>query len=282
MEVLKSAVERAWDARSRVEAGRYDAHCVERAAAEQPEPAQPPGGLEASGARALWSSLPLALATAGAATRGSATGAARPVFAELAARVLGAMAQNGWRHVGVTSPGRGAGRTTVAANLALGLAARRGCRTVLLDLDLAAPGQAAAFGLEAIDWPMARFLSGAVPSAAFLRRTGVSLAVGLNGERAAEPEAVLSDPRTGARIEAMTAELAPGAVVSDLPPLLDGGAALGLLDSLDAVLLVLPAGRAEAAEVEAAERLIAESTAAFLGVVLNAAGKAGRPHPDRR
>lgn len=198
------------------------------------------------------------------------TDPAHRAFDLLRTRLLAVLAARGWSRVGITSARRGAGRSMVAANLALSLGRRRGCRTVLLDLDLGAPGLADCLGLGAHDWSMARYLTGAVPSELFLSRIGDSLAVGLNSERVHDAALLLHDPRTAARLDALADEFSPTAVLCDMPPLLETDDALGFLGALDAVLIVAPAGEVSADDLAECERLL-EDGPAFLGVVLNRA-----------
>lgn len=198
------------------------------------------------------------------------TDPAHRAFDLLRTRLLAVLQARGWRRVGITSPRRGAGRSMVAANLGLSLGRRRGCRTVLLDLDLGAPGLAECLGLGAHDWAMARYLTGAIPSELFLSRIGDNLAVGLNSERVHDPALLLHDPRTASRLDGLVDEFSPTAVLCDLPPLLESDEALGFLGALDAVLIVVQAGTASADDLAECERLI-EGGPAFLGVVLNQA-----------
>jgi Mrp family chromosome partitioning ATPase len=103
--------------------------------------------------------------------------------------------ERGWRRVAVTSPTRGCGKSTVAANLALSLSRRPSGRTVLLDLDLRRPGQAGAVRAARAPLPMRDLLSGRAPPAeAQLIRAGRGLALGLNGRAEAAAAELLLEP----------------------------------------------------------------------------------------
>lgn len=214
------------------------------------------------------------------------TDPAHVAFDKLRTRLLRLMAEQGWRRVMVTSPGKGCGKTVVAANLAMSLARHGAARTLLVDLDLGAPRLARRLGLGAVPLSLADWLSSDAPVRSHFIRAGPSLAVCLNTEPAPHSAELLQDARTARRLGEAIAALDPAAVIHDVPPLLTTDDALGFLPQVDCVLLVAAAGHTTSEEIEECERLLAGNTH-FLGVLLNKcaeppAGNFRHSHPDHR
>jgi Mrp family chromosome partitioning ATPase len=194
---------------------------------------------------------------------------ASAVFDSLRTRLWHLCQQNGWRRVLITSPRAGAGKSLVAANLALALGRRTGGRAVLVDLALAAPGLAGLFGVtDAGD--LSAYLFGESPLEQHFHRMGPGLALGFAG--VAVPGACdhWHAPAVRRRLDEITARLEPDLALFDAPPLLGGDGAIALLPRVDAALLVVDATRDTASEIAASKALI-EETCPLAGIVLNRA-----------
>lgn len=190
-------------------------------------------------------------------------------FDLLRTRLLQGLKARGWRRVAVTSATKGCGKTFVAANLALSLARRPSCRTVLLDLDLRIPNLFRVLGLQGIG-PIDACLRGGRPLEAQLRRVATNLAVAANDTPIFDSAELLQEPGTAAILQAAIDRLAPDVVLYDLPPTLACDDVLSFLPQVDGVLLVAAGGRTTAAEIKECERLFADQ-APLLGVILNKA-----------
>jgi len=149
--------------------------------------------------------------------------------------------------IAVTSPQRGDGRSTVAAGLALGIAAAADERVLLLDLDFACPAQGQIFGVRSTpglsDWVL-----GNTP----LR--GLSDAEGQvwllpAGTRSSETVRFFDTIASGELLRACRERFRW--IVADLPPLLESAQAVPWCDAADACLLV---GRYRSTAVGALER----------------------------
>ena len=192
---------------------------------------------------------------------------AHVAFDVLRTRILRVFAKHGWTRMGITSPTKACGKTFVSANLALSLARQKGCRTILMDLDLRAPSLGKVLGVKDPD-PMSWFLAGDVAATGHLQRVGDNLALGLNDKKAPNPAETLLAPQAATALSAMHETLTPDIVIYDLPPMLSCDDVLGFLPQLDCVLLVVGGGTTRPAEVTECERLLADQTH-LLGVLLN-------------
>jgi Mrp family chromosome partitioning ATPase len=195
------------------------------------------------------------------------TDPAHSAFDLLRGRILRTLRQNGWRALGITSPGPDCGKTTCALNLAFSFAREPGLRTVLVDLDLRRPGVARLLGLSAPP-AMAAVLHGQRPVAESFVRYGDALAIGGNAAPVRNATEVLLDPATAGGVAALQEALEPDVILYDLPPVSAGDDVSAFLPHLDAVLVVAAAGQTRLDEIDRCEQALAEQTN-VLGVVLN-------------
>lgn len=198
---------------------------------------------------------------------------AGPAFDILRTRVSQAMAERGWRRIGVTSPTHGCGKSFTAANLALSLARRPGSRTILIDLDLRRPALHRMLGLTPLG-ALREFLEGTQPMESLFVRVGKSLAIGLNGEAASDAGDILHAPESKQALEAMDVQLDPEIVVIDLPPALVSDDVIAMGDKIDAVLIVVDGTRSTARDIRNTEALF-EGRIPVMGIVLNRAEDTG-------
>ncbi|MFE3838032.1 CpsD/CapB family tyrosine-protein kinase [Pseudogemmobacter sonorensis] len=190
-------------------------------------------------------------------------------FDILRSRVLQGMAKQGWTRLAVTSPGPGCGKSFVAANLALSMGRLPSCRTVLLDLDLRAPGLAHLFDQRDAA-PLLEFLMGEQPLESQFRRLGRNLVLGLNGAPVPLAAEALHDPAFAEAMTALREMLEPDVVICDVAPTLTSDEVIALSGQMDAVLLVTDGTRTSPEEITECERLF-EGRLPLLGVVLNRA-----------
>lgn len=198
---------------------------------------------------------------------------AAAAFDILRTRVSQAMADRGWRRIGITSPTHGCGKSFTAANLALALSRRPGSRTVLIDLDLRRPNLHRLFGIKPAGG-LREFLDGTQPLETMFFRAGRGLALGLNADPLPDAGDVLHARETESALEALDTQLDPELVVLDLPPALAGDDVIALAGKIDAVLIVADGGRTTAKEIRACERMF-EGRIPLMGVVLNRAEDRG-------
>lgn len=117
-------------------------------------------------------------------------------FRALVNRLTRLRAKEQLRSLQVTSSGVGEGKTVVAANLALTLAAHARCRTLLVEGDLHRPAIAATFGLRRLQGVTDWWSSYASQLASYIRRIhGTSLWVLTAGTAYAQPSEILASQR---------------------------------------------------------------------------------------
>ncbi|MBW7920979.1 MAG: CpsD/CapB family tyrosine-protein kinase [Rubellimicrobium sp.] len=195
-------------------------------------------------------------------------------FDVLRTRMVQAMADRGWRRVGITSPTKGCGKSFTALNLAVTLSRYAGHRAVVLDLDLRAPALARTLGMAA-PGPVGDMLRGTVAPLDHLRRfaanalnIGANVALGLN-DRVEPYAAELFQTRQMAQVLArIEAELAPDLMLFDLPPALAQDDVIALAPLYDCILMVVGGGATTPREVRESLRRIGEDKP-VLGMILN-------------
>jgi non-specific protein-tyrosine kinase len=170
----------------------------------------------------------------------------------------------------VTGSARGAGTSTVAAELATALACS-GRRVVLADLDLRQPSVARRFGAE--HGPgVAEVATGEVALDDALVPAPIdagegSLLVLPAGGRVHDPAALVSGQvLPGGLIDELRARA--DLVLIDAPALLEAGEAMALTSGVDAVLVVVRLGKARRPMLGELRRSLDAATAGVLGVVV--------------
>src|SRR5690606_30143544 len=92
-------------------------------------------------------------------------------FDALRTQLLKTLRDHQWSRVAITSPRKGCGKTTVAANLAFSLARQPETGSMLIDLDLRMPQLASRLG-QRTRYDIEPFLTGKLPPNKYLRRVG--------------------------------------------------------------------------------------------------------------
>lgn len=188
-------------------------------------------------------------------------------FDILRTRLTKLLRENNWSRIAVTSSAKGAGKTFISLNLALSLARNPDNRVMLLDFDLRAPGLSKALhACESLR--VDRFLSGEVDPKDYFRRIKDNLIVGLSSSSIPNSAELIQGEGAKEVLEATIKKFHPTIVIYDLPPLMVSDDAIGVLDYVDAALLIAAAGETRTKEIAESEQLILEHTN-LLGVILN-------------
>ncbi len=177
----------------------------------------------------------------------------------------------GLRVVGITSPRRGDGRTTVAVNLAVALA-RAGREVLLVDADAAAPAVHRYFGMrnthgltDLLVWP-----DGPVESV-----VQATQQPGLSIISSGMPTPSVNDAAGIRDVVRRIVESTVGVVIFDSPPLDEGPEAAEIAAGAEGTMLVLAFGRTPAADVAEARQMLGQARAVVIGTVASPAGIAG-------
>jgi Mrp family chromosome partitioning ATPase len=198
----------------------------------------------------------------------NAVGPAADAFRLLRTQVLAHMRERGWQTLGVVSARAMDGRTTVAANLAITIAADPRHTALLVDLGLREPGVARLFGFE----PPAgveEILRGEQPvEACIAHPTNFQRLRILPARRAVESSsALIAGGRCTAFVSELRTRYSNRIIVLDLPPVLDADDAVLVAAQLDCVLFVVTEGRTARADVTQALELLRKTP--VVGTVLN-------------
>ena len=252
-----------------------------RAAAAEPAPEAPrrpapraarPAG-DSAELRAAWAGLrPFEEGRTprrpGLVAAGEGPSAAAAAYNLLRTRMLQQARRNGWRRIAIVSPDSGDGKTTVAANLAVGMSRQFDTRSAVIDLDLRRIGLSRFLRPRDLDRGMEAVLSGEVSFRRHAYRLGDNVALGLNANPVADASEILQSAAAAEMLGRIEAELAPDVMIFDMPPLQVGEDNFGFLENVDCALIIAAAERTPMSRIDAAERQVAELTE-VMGIVLN-------------
>ena len=186
----------------------------------------------------------------------------------LRTRMLQQARRNGWRRIAIVSPEMGDGKTTICANIAMGLSRQFDTRSIVLDFDLRRVGLSRLMRPRELSTGMEGVLSGEVAFPDHALRLGDNVALGLNDHHVDAPAELLQSGSTTAALAEMERLLRPDILIFDMPPLLVGDDNFGFLENADAALIVAAAESTPMSRIDTAERQVAELTE-VMGIVLN-------------
>jgi len=197
-----------------------------------------------------------------------ANGAAAAAFRLLRTQVLIRMRARDWRTVGVASARSGDGKTTVAANLAMTIAADPRHTALLVDLDLRRPGVASVFGVTPATGIDDVLAGRAPPARAFTHPDGIER-LRLLPARApvSDSSSVVAGPTCHALVSELRERYVDRIVLVDLPPVLEADDAMTLAAQVDCLLLVVAEGRTAREDLARALSLLKDTP--VVGTVLN-------------
>lgn len=189
-------------------------------------------------------------------------------FDVIRTKLLNQIRAQGWRRIGISSPAPGCGKTTLALNLAFGLARQADLRVILVEADLRRPTMGRLFGLRMAEGGVAEVLEGAIPAAWALRRHRHNLGVLVATGPRRHPAELFQSPRAAEVLSGLEAAYDPLVTLFDLPPMMAGDDVMAFAGHLDGVILVAAAGSTTIAQIDSCERELATRTN-VVGVVLN-------------
>ena len=170
------------------------------------------------------------------------------------------------RSLALVAAQSGAGKSTIAANLAVAFA-QAGKSTVLVDADLLHPVQHVIFGVDN-DSGLTTTLNGEASVDTLLRETAApDVKLLTAGPPVDSPAPLLNSSRMGGLLERL-GEFAE-VVIIDTPSLAELADSALLAAKVDGVLLVADSGQSRRGDLRAARDLLRRVHAPLLGVVLN-------------
>lgn len=166
----------------------------------------------------------------------------------------------------VTSAVTGEGKSTISACLSI-TAARKGCKTLLIDCDLRRPTLHRLFGLDR-NGGMVEVLSEGLPVKSVIRKTELeNLEVITAGKAIANPSELFDSRAIGAMISEL--KFYYDFAFVDAPPVIPVSDPMLLAQELDGVILVVKAGSTPREVVERAVEIMKTNATRVLGAVLN-------------
>lgn len=198
-------------------------------------------------------------------------------FRMLRTQVLMQMRQNGWQTLAITSPNKGAGKSTVALNLAIGFAMELDYTSLLVDADLRDPDVRKL--LELPPGPgLADYLGGRMPVEDLLIHPDVgNLVVLPGGAPVANSAELMRSPMMSDLIAELRARYRDRLIIFDAPPVLAGADTLALSSLIDATLLLVEERRTRSEDIERSCELLRDSN--LIGIVLNKSRELPEPEP---
>jgi capsular exopolysaccharide synthesis family protein len=189
-------------------------------------------------------------------------------FRMLRTKILKQLRDNGWNSLAITAPTQGAGKTTVAVNLAIAMAMDVNQSVLLVDLDLRHPKVAWYFGLENESGLRDYLLSDKPLSEMLINPVGIDRLAILPGKgQSVGSSELLSGPRMKTLMNEINSRNQSRIIIFDLPPILATDDVIATTDYYDAVLLVIEEGKTQPDEVKKSLKLLSGKN--LLGTVLN-------------
>lgn len=189
-------------------------------------------------------------------------------YRQLRTRILQEFKKHKWRTLAMTSAHQGEGKTLTAINTAIALAKEVNQTVLLVDLDFKDPDIAQALGIP-LEAGLVEYLRGTASLQDVMINPGLERLVIVPSlpVTAGSTSEILSSPRMKATLEEMINRYPERIILFDLPPLLRDDDAMVFTPYVDASLLVVEYGVAEAKDVERCIQLLKDTN--LLGTIFN-------------
>jgi len=198
-------------------------------------------------------------------------------FRMLRTQLLVELRKNNWQTLAVTSPNKGAGKSTVALNLAISFAMEVDHTALLVDADLRDPDLRKILELEPGPG-LADYLVGDAPLEDLLIHPRIgNLALLPGGAPVANTSELMRSPMMATLLRKLRSGYPERVIVFDVPPVLSGADTLALSGYMDATILLVEECKTTRDEVERACELLRNSN--LLGIVLNKSRELPKPDP---
>lgn len=201
-------------------------------------------------------------------------------FKLLRTQILMEMRKNGWQTLAVTSPNKGAGKSTIAFNLAVSFAKEVDYTSLLVDADLRDPDVRHMLELEP-GRGLADYLMGTAALEDLLIHPELGNFVVLpGGDPVASASELMRSPMMADLVRELRSRYRDRLIVFDVPPILAGADTLALSAYMEATILIVEERKTARADLERSCALLAQSN--VIGVVLNKSRELSDPEPITR
>jgi capsular exopolysaccharide synthesis family protein len=198
-------------------------------------------------------------------------------FRLLRTEVLMRMRHNRWRTLAVTSPNKGAGKSTVALNLAIGFAMELDQTALLVDADLRDPDMRRMLDLEPGPG-LADYLTGRSRLEDIMIHPNIGKLVLLpGGAPVVNTSELMRSPMMTEMIRELRGRYPDRLIVFDVPSILQGADTLALSTYMDATILLVEECKTVRADIERACELLRDTN--LIGIVLNKSRQLRQPDP---
>jgi capsular exopolysaccharide synthesis family protein len=198
-------------------------------------------------------------------------------FRLLRTEVLMRMRHNRWRTLAVTSPNKGAGKSTVALNLAIGFAMELDQTALLVDADLRDPDMRRMLDLEPGPG-LADYLTGRSRLEDIMIHPNIGKLVLLpGGAPVVNTSELMRSPMMAEMIRELRGRYPDRLIVFDVPSILQGADTLALSAYMDATILLVEECKTVRADIERACELLRDTN--LIGIVLNKSRQLRQPDP---
>ena len=189
------------------------------------------------------------------------------IFKILRTKVLQRMRANQWNVIAITSPAPGAGKSLMAANLAVSIAQEGNYQVALVDLDFRRPSVYKYFNLHSKRGVMDHLLD-ETDIHDLLVYPGIErLRILPAGTPTRASSELLSLPKMDALFADFKASSSNQVIIIDLPPLLHSDDSMIVLQNVDACILIVGEGENTGEEIAKCIELIDDDK--YMGAVLN-------------
>jgi protein-tyrosine kinase len=201
-------------------------------------------------------------------------------FRLLRTQVLMQMRQNGWQTLALTSPNKGAGKSTLSLNLAMSFAMEADYTALLVDADLRDPDIRNMLELEPGPGLVDYLLGDAALEDLLIHPDVGNLVVLPGGAPVANTSELMRSPMMADMIQEMRGRYRDRLIIFDVPPVLAGADTLALSAYMDATILLVEECKTRRDDVERSCELLSGSN--LIGVVLNKSRELPKAEPIAR
>jgi protein-tyrosine kinase len=201
-------------------------------------------------------------------------------FRLLRTQILMQMRENGWQTIAITSPNKGAGKSTVALNLAMSFAMEADYTALLVDADLRDPDVRHMLELDPGPGLVDYLLGDAALEDLLIHPNVGNLVVLPGGAPVANTSELMRSPMMADMIREMRGRYSDRLIVFDVPPVLAGADTLALSAYMDATILLVEECKTRRDDIQRSCELLSGSN--LLGIVLNKSRELPEPEPVTR